>query len=384
MPHQEKASNELANGKILYGSVGSGKSLTAVAYYKKKEAPKNIFVITTAKKRDSLDWESAFATIGVGTDLSIYGLLTVDSWNNLHKYVGIDDAFFIFDEQRLVGSGSWVKAFVKIARSNNWILLSATPGDNWLDYIPIFIANNLYKNRTEFLREHVIFAPYNKFPKVIGYRREYLLEKYRNMILVEMPYIMHTQRIEQEVLVSYDTALYRRITVDRWNPYYNKPIKDASEMFRLMRKVVNSDPSRLERLRELMNIHPRLIVYYQHDYELAILRSLFNEITIAEWNGHRKQPIPETDRWLYLVQYTSGAEGWNCTATNAVVFFTLTYSYKTFQQAKGRIDRLDTEYVELFYYILMSNSSIDKAVRNALTNKRLFNERTWGAEIGLI
>lgn len=384
MPHQEKASNELSNGKILYGGVGSGKSLTAVAYYQKNEAPKDVYIITTAKKRDTLDWERDFVKIGVGTEISTQGILTVDSWNNIKNYTEVEDAFFIFDEQRVVGSGTWVKSFIKIARNNNWILLSATPGDTWLDYIPVFIANNLYKNRTEFYREHVIFASYSRYPMVVGYRRERLLEKYRNMLLVEMPYISHTNRIEKELEVDYDVDLYRVVVKDRWNPFTNKPIKDASELFRLMKRVVYTDSSRLEKIKELIKEHHKLIVYYQHNYELDILRSLSNVVEVAEWNGHKKQQIPETDSWVYLVQYVSGAEGWNCRDTDAMVFYSLTYSYKNFKQAQGRIDRLDTLYTDLYYYILVSKASIDLAVKQAHSNKKGFNERLWGKEMGLI
>lgn len=385
MPHQEEAVNNLANGKVLYGGMGTGKSLTAAAYYMKREAPKDVYVITTAKKRDSLDWSNEFAKFCVGTKEvgTLHGTLVIDSWNNIEKYVNVEDAFFIFDEQRLVGSGKWVKTFIKIAKNNNWILLTATPGDTWLDYIPLFIANNLYRNRTEFLREHVVFAPYSKYPKVVRYTGVKTLEKYRNMLLVEMPYISHTNRIIEDVIVDYDVEAFRRVNVDRWNIYENKPIRDVGELFRVMRKLVNSDPSRMKTLRELMKKHDKLIVFYNFDYELDILRTLANEVPIAEWNGHKHQPIPDTDRWVYLVQYVAGAEGWNCTDTDAMVFYSLTYSYKNFYQAQGRIDRLNTKFTNLYYYVLVSNSLIDKAVRKSLNSKELFNERDWAAKNGI-
>lgn len=381
-PHQLEAVEKLHNGSILYGNVGTGKSLTAAAYYMKAEKPKNVYVITTAKKRDSLDWEGVFANFGVGKalDATVAGVLTVDSFNNIKNYVEIEDAFFIFDEQRLVGHGAWVKAFLKIAKNNNWIMLTATPGDTWLDYAPVFIANNLYRNITEFSRTHIVYAPYSKFPKIVRYTHVATLEKYRNMLLVEAPYPKHTTRIVEDVAVTYDDDLFKLAFVKRWNPYTNKPIKDASELFRVMRKIVNSDRSRLNALLELMDEHPKIIVFYNFDYELEILRELRDPIEVAEWNGHRKQPIPKGDKWLYLVQYVSGAESWNCIETDAVVFYSLTYSWKNFEQAQGRIDRLDTPFSELFYYVFLSNSIIDRAVRKSLDNKKLFNERKWASE----
>lgn len=376
LKHQLEAIEFLGSGKILHGNVGVGKSVTALGYYMKKEQPKDIYVITTAKKRDTFDWEGEAATFGIGTqkDATIAGVLTVDSWNNMHKYEKVKDAFFIFDEQRLVGFGSWVKTFLVIAKKNNWILLSATPGDTWLEYAPVFIANGYYKNMTEFKFEHVVLEPFMKFPKVRLYLNEQKLERLRNEVLVEMQYLVDTHRNLNYLEVGYDYDVFNTIYKDRWNFYEDKPIRDVSEMFRLMRRVVNSDPSRLEMIRELLKIHSRLIIFYTFNYELDILRTLKDQIEVGEWNGHRKDFIPDTDEWVYLVQYTSGAEGWNCTSTNAMVLYSLTYSYKTFIQAQGRIDRMNTMYDALYYYILVSNSVIDRAIKKALTSKKSFNE----------
>ena len=381
-PHQKEAVDNLSNGKILWGGVGSGKSLTVMAYYMKREFPKDIYVITTAKKRDSLEWLREAAKFAISDDRSCSrnGVkLTIDSWNNISNYINVEDAFFVFDEQRLVGNGVWVKTFLKIAKKNNWVLLSATPGDTWLDYVPVFIANGLYKNPTEFKREHVVYAPFSKYPKILRYTGTATLEKYRNMLLVEMPYLKHTNRIVEEILVEYPVELYNRITKDRWNIFENRPFRDVAEMFITMRKVVNSDPSRCVALLDLLEQHPKMIVFYNFNYELDILRSLSDYVEVAEWNGHRKQPIPTGDRWLYLVQYVAGAEGWNCIETDTVVFYSLTYSYKNFEQAMGRIDRLNTPFTNLYYYIFLSKSSIDRAVRRAQTEKKLFNERSWAA-----
>jgi len=379
MPHQKKAVEQLSNGKILYGGVGTGKSLTALAYYQKVESPKDIYVITTAKKRDSLEWERDAARLGIGPRLgaTVAGRLFVDSWNNLGKYLSIEDAFFIFDEQRLVGSGAWVKSFQKIAKSNAWILLTATPGDTWLDYAPVFIANGLYKNTTQFKREHIVYAPYVNFPKISRYLGVGTLERYRNMLLVEMPYIKHTNRNIENVMVSYDIENYNRAVKERWHIYENRPIKDVGELFRLMRKIVNTDQTRIDALLELMKKHPKMIVFYNYDYELEILRTFHWATKVAEWNGHKKEPIPDSDEWLYLVQYISGAEGWNCIETDAMCFRSLSYSWKNVEQAKGRIDRLNSPFTELKYYILSSNSSVDLAVKKALGNKKIFNEASF-------
>lgn len=530
MPHQQKAIDELENGNILYGGVGSGKTLTALSYYFSKVCggvvgdkgsmrhPRDLFVITTAKKRDSADWEKDAAHLHLFREAELNPACVnfeVDSWNNIEKYENVKDAFFIFDEQRVVGSGKWSDKFIKIAKSNQWIVLSATPGDTWLDYIPVFVANGYYPNRSAFKREHVEYEPFVKFPRIKRYHGVNKLTKLRNHILVEMPFDRHTTRHDNWVEVSYDVELFRKVTVDRWHVYEERPLRDTAELFSVMRKVVNSDLSRLKSVEQLSLNHPKLIVFYNFDYELEILRTLGNTgaptspgslgsqasisspektapavdtnspafdcqghwmedrgegelllsceewmklqartqtggtspqrkssssslaksptvsgsglkssshgtitsdesekyldsntkspsgstpypnstssietdkksetFAIAEWNGHKHQEIPDTDRWIYLVQYVAGAEGWNCIDTNHVVFYSLTYSYKNFEQGKGRIDRLNTPYDDLYYHMLFSNSMIDKAVKKALTSKQNFNESAFGRSIG--
>lgn len=371
--------------------MGSGKSIVAATYYIRNESPRPVYVITTAKKRDSLDWEGEFAKLGVGTSegLTVAGVLTVDSWNNIKKYSNVYGAFFIFDEQRLVGSGSWTKAFIKIAKRNHWILLTATPGDTWMDYVAVFIANGFYKNRTEFKTEHVIYAPYSTFPKIEKYININRLVRLRNQLLVEMPFTRHTVRHGHTVKVDYDEVKFNKVLKGRWNIYEDRPIESLAEWFYTMRRVVYSDSSRLGAVRDLMIKHPRLVVFYNFDYELEMLRLLSEDhifaigekVPMAEWNGHNHQEIPSTTRWVYLVQYTAGCEGWNCTSTDATVFASPTYSYKQWEQAHGRIDRINTLYRDLHYYYLMSEAKIDLAVMKALNEKRNFNESRFAGRI---
>jgi len=384
-PHQRDALSRLGNGQILWGNVGTGKSLVAAAYYIEKEAPKPIYVITTAKKRDSLDWEGEFAKYGVGTKEggTVAGILVVDSWNNIAKYQNIHGAFFIFDEQRLVGSGAWVKVFIRIARRNRWILLSATPGDTWMDYVPVFVANGHYANRTEFKQQHVIYSSWSKFPKIDRYVGVGKLVRLRNSLLVEMSMPKPIERVSIELPVEFDSDLFNFVTRRKWNPFLNRPLRGVTELFSVLRKVVNSSPSRLQALSDLMAKHPKLVVFYNFDYELESLKQSVSGRPIAEWNGHKHQEIPSSDEWLYLVQYAAGAEGWNCIETDAMLFFSLTYSYKMWHQAHGRIDRINSPFSKLYYYTLMSQSRIDLAIMKCLKEKHNFNESSqkwanWG------
>lgn len=392
--HQLEAIDKMKNGCILKGGVGTGKSRTAIGYYYTKVCggnikvdgvgettemtnPMDLYIITTAKKRDKKEWEGECAPFVLTNTraLSINGVqIFVDSWNNIDKYAEVENAFFIFDEQRLVGSGAWVKAFLKIVKNNKWIVLSATPGDTWMDYVPIFIANGFYKNRTEFIRNHVVYNNFSKFPKIDRYIEQGKLLKYRKDVLIEMPYERHTVRNIKDVLVQYDEETFKKVVDDRWHIYEDRPIRDIAELFLVMRKLVNSDPSRFEAIIDIVMKHKKVIVFYNFDYELDVLRMLQGalNIPVAEWNGHKHEEIPETDEWIYLVQYTAGSEGWNCTDTDATVFYSLNYSYKINEQAKGRIDRLNTKFVDLYYYILQTDSMIDKAILKALRNKQDF------------
>lgn len=403
-PHQLKALQEMKNGCILAGGVGTGKSITSIAYFFTKVCggdlringfgdlvpmtkPKDLYIMTTARKRDGLDWLDEALPFGLSNkfELSHSGAqVFVDSWNNIAKYKDIENAFFIFDEQRLVGSGAWVKAFLKIAKHNEWIMLSATPGDNWMDYIPVFIANGFYKNRTEFLRKHVVYNNFSKYPKVDHYVETGILQKMLRQILVDMPYERHTVRHVKNILCKYDEEQFRRVVKDRWHIYEDRPIKDVGEFFRVMRKLVNSDPSRMQNVMKLMEKHERLIIFYNFNYELDILRELavlYPDVDVAEWNGQRHEEVPTSDKWVYLVQYTAGAEAWNCVTTNATIFYSLNYSYKVNHQAKGRTDRLDTTYVNQYYYIFRSTSAIDNMINKSITLKKDFNEKAFAKQL---
>ena len=391
-PHQEKAIEQLRSGSILCGGVGSGKSRTSLGYFLIKEcngdldrekikSPKNLLIITTAKKRDEKEWDSECEVFGLSqnVDESFCGIeVTIDSWNNIKKYVEFQNGFVIFDEQKVVGSGAWVKAFYKIASKNHWILLTATPGDSWMDYIPVFVANGYYKNRSSFLFEHAIYDRYSKYPRISRWLGNERLERIRNNILVEMPFEKKTNRHEIIVSVDYNKMLYKTVVRDRWNPYDNKPIENSSELYALMRKVVNRDESRLEAIVNIFSKHKRLIIFYSFDYELEILKSLdkvLSDVKIAEWNGHKHEQVPETDSWIYLVNYMSGAEGWECIKTDTIVFYSQQYSYRIAEQSMGRIDRLNTPYNDLYYYWLRSKAWIDVAIGRAMIQKKDFNER---------
>ena len=394
--HQLQALEKMKNGCILCGKVGSGKSITALAYYYLREGgelsslmgadympmgdpSRDLYIITTARKRDMKEWEGELSPflLSVHRDANLYrNNVVVDSWNNIGKYINVKDAFFIFDEQRVVGSGAWVKSFLKITKANEWILLSATPGDTWQDYIPVFIANGFYKNRSEFIREHIIYNPRVKFPKIDRYLNTGRLIRLRRSILVDMDFKRDTIAHHEDVYVHYDISKYRDITRLRWNPWQNKPIENSSELCYSIRKVVNSDISRSIAVLELLKKHPRAIIFYNFDYELDILKGLDygKDVELAEWNGHKHQPVPEGKSWVYLVQYTAGCEGWNCTKTDTIIFYSQNYSYKVMEQAAGRIDRLNTPYTDLYYYHLKTRSGIDLAISKALNNKKQFNE----------
>lgn len=365
--HQIDAVKQLHTGSVLVGDVGSGKSIAALAYFTAIDPTRQIVVITTAKKRDSGEWWSD------AMKMSLRNELIVDSWNNLKNYA-THSAFFIFDEQRVVGNGAWAETFIDIARNNPWILLSATPADSWMDLIPVFIANGFYETRAEFTNKHVRYSRYTKYPKVEDYYEPWLLEQHRASIFVEMPYLKPAVREEHIIDVDFDLEEQKQLYMGRWNIYEGLPIKDAGEMMRLMRKSVNSHRSRYDKILELSNDNPRLIIYYNHNYELEILRCLHTEldIPVAEWNGHNHQDIPMGDRWIYLVQYQAGSEGWNCITTDTIIFYSLPYSYRNFAQAKGRIDRLNTKYLVLHYYILKSRGIIDQAIWKALHRKKNF------------
>lgn len=395
--YQIDAVKKMRNGCILNGGVGSGKSRTGLYYYFKENGgsfvnqdyipmknPQDLYIITTAMKRDSHEWDVELANYRMSTNPEKNELydntIVIDSWNNIKKYADIKDSFFIFDEDRVTGSGVWVEAFLKIARSNNWIILSATPGDTWSDYIPVFIANGFYKNKTEFGREHIIYSRFTKYPQIDRYINTGRLIRLRNRILIDMDFTRHTIPHHEDVYVRYDILKYKEAIRNRWDPFKNEPIQQASGLCYVLRRIVNEDDSRVVALMEILEKTPRAIIFYNFDYEREMLLHLFSDdeymgYEVAEWTGHAHQPVPDTKRWIYLVQYTAGCEGWNCVKTDTIIFFSQNYSYKVMEQASGRIDRLNTPFRDLYYYHLKSRSGIDLAISKTLEKKKKFNER---------
>ena len=399
--YQLEAVNKMKNGCILCGGVGSGKSITSLAYYvlvnggnldfmKSRSGkiglpkkPMDLYIITTARKRDTNEWDAELLVflLNKNKELNFYdNEVVIDSWNNIKRYENVTNAFFIFDEQRVIGYGAWTKSFLKICKVNKWILLSATPGDRWEEFIPVFIANGFYKNKTDFVNQHIIYSRYSKFPKVERYVNTQRLIRLRNLILIDMDFRRKTNAHHEDVYVEYDWMTYKNIGKTRWNPYTNQPIINAAELCYTWRKLVNSDQSRQVKILEIIEKHPRVIIFYNFDYELDILKELLAAYVeegvyeVAEWNGHKHQPIPKTMSWAYLVQYNAGAEGWNCISTDTIIFYSQNYSYKILIQSCGRIDRLNTPYKDLYYYHLKSRSGIDMAIGRALKEKKSFNE----------
>lgn len=390
-PYQLDAVKRMSNGCILNGGVGSGKSRTGLYYYmklfkgaidpkfKKMTDPVDLYIITTAKKRDSKEWDIELAPFMLSTDPELNGYenkVVIDSWNNIKKYKEVENSFFIFDEDRVTGTGAWVKAFLKIAKHNQWIILSATPGDTWYDYLPVFIANGFFESKREFNEAHVVFSPYTNYPKIDRYLDTTRLIRLRNKILVDMDYKPPTKPHHEYIYTQYDTTLYKRTIRESWDFYKDEPILQASSMCYALRKICNLDQSRQVAVLELFEKHPRMIIFYNFDYELEELKNLYwgewPDVEIAEWNGHKHQEVPDSKRWVYFVNYNAGAEGWNCITTDTIVFYSQNYSYKILAQSAGRINRLNSPYTDLYYYHLLSRSGIDLAIYRALQSKKKF------------
>ena len=395
-PSQQRVLDKIQTGSILRGGVGSGKSITALSYffkfcggsftingkgvYKTPDKPKDLYIITTAKKRDDKEWEKEAARFAICKDRndSIVGIkLHVDSWNNVIKYINVKDAFFIFDEQRAISLGAWGRSLIKIAKKNDWILLSATPGDTWIDYMPIFIANGFYKNKTDFIINHVIYSPYTKFPKIDRFVGIKQLEMNKEAITIYMDSERKIERQHEYIKCKFDKDKYKIAWMKRWNMYDDEPIQEIGKLMYILRRVTNEDKSRQEETKKKIIQNKRIIIFYNFTYELEILRDICESLNVpySEWNGQKHQKIIDGERWVYLVQYSSGCEGWNCIKTNVILFYSLTHSYKMLEQARGRIDRINTPYKILKYYYMISNSQIDRMIKNSIDNKKEFNER---------
>lgn len=370
-PYQRKAVDRLHNGSVLCGKVGSGKSLTGLFYYMENHIDKPLYIITVAKKRNDREWHRDFEALGIDG--------VVDSWNNIEKYTDVKDAFFIFDEQRAIGYGKWGMAFIHIARKNNWIMLTATPGDVWMDWMCIFIANNFYRNKTDFVDQHVEYNPYSKFPQIRRYHKTDKLERFRRYLAVPMQDFRTTNLHRKYINADFDKDLYQTVVKTRFNPYTEEPIMNASEFTQVLRRIINTSERRRIHAKQEIMTRDKVIVFYNYTYELDILKEICQELDRAyyQWNGQKHEAIPDAETWVYLVQYTAGAEGWNCITTDTILFYSLNYSYRIMEQSEGRINRVNTSFENLYYVYLKSPASIDDAIERSIRSKKKFNERNW-------
>lgn len=370
-PYQRKAVDRLHNGSVLCGKVGSGKSLTGLFYYMENHINKPLYIITVAKKRNDREWHRDFEALGIDG--------VVDSWNNIEKYTDVKDAFFIFDEQRAIGYGKWGMAFIHIARKNNWIMLTATPGDVWMDWMCIFIANNFYRNKTDFVDQHVEYNPYSKFPQIRRYHKTDKLERFRKYLAVPMQDFRTTNLHRKYINADFDKGLYQTVVKTRFNPYTEEPIMNASEFTQVLRRIINTSERRRIHAKQEIMTRDKVIVFYNYTYELDILKEICQELDRAyyQWNGQKHEAIPDAETWVYLVQYTAGAEGWNCITTDTILFYSLNYSYRIMEQSEGRINRVNTSFKDLYYVYLKSPASIDDAIERSIRSKKKFNERNW-------
>lgn len=389
-PHQRDAIRKISNGNVVVGATGSGKSLVGLVYYytnilegsvepfRKPTKSVSLYIITTATKRDSLDWNSECAEFALSTnqEASVNGIkVVIDSWNNIKKYKDIRGGFFLFDEQKTTGYKRWSKIFIRIAKNNRWILITATPSDRWMDLLSVFIANGFYKNKRDFVNQHVTYNPYVKYPSITGYRNVNKLRILKKRIFVIIDY-QSPSIIENKVIsVDYDVDALTQIEKTEWNPFTDSPIINLSEFASVLRRSLNSHPSRINEAIRIRNTVKKLIVFYNFNFELEILKHGYSGIKIGELNGHRHDALPVGSDWVYLVQYNSGNEAWECFTTNHMLFYSLNYSFRIMTQAKGRINRLTSGFNYMYYYYLVSNHWLDKGIQKALNKKRDFNNK---------
>ena len=373
LKYQEEAIQKLHSGSVLYGATGSGKSLTGLAYYMRCWSHLDLYIITTSKKRNAGEWEEEIAKLGCPPPKAI------DSWNRLKNYRMVSDAFFLFDEHKVGGHGKWAQSMITIAKKNKWILLTATPGDVWDDYASIFIANEFVKNKTTWNEDFCIFDRISKYPKIIGYQREDVLKNMRDAVLVPMEY--QSEKVPIPYVIPYKVDHEEEAYVLARRKSLRHPemraFRNTSAMFAYMRMNLPDKESKIQALADVLKKEPKAIIFYNFTPEKYEIENAARQVNIPffQYNGQIKDNVPDGDTWVYAVQYTAGAEAWNCITCRTVIFYSMNYSYKVMTQAKGRIDRCNSPFDELHYYYFISpDFEIDQEILNALTRKEKFNE----------
>lgn len=372
-PAQQKQVDKAQPNWFYRCKQGTGKTIIAIAHYKKFFNGKKVLVVAPKAVELSGSWQETFEAMGV--DKSLVKVIRTDDV----KKVDLQDvkgAFVIVDEaHKFKGMSSQrTKALHKIIKvSDGFIMLTGTPVDGKLDNLESYaIAFGHVKTRKQFKELYMVqkTLPYRPFPFwEVGKNKEKLVSWFESITsdvvtiddIAELPeYIENVVHFKRESeyrksLASYkkdDAIIFETPQERHWWQRQNQNTKAKIDWLKDIAEEYEQDG---------------MIIFYNTSSELNALKETFKGA--GEING---QSHINHHKGVLLVQIQAGGAGLTLNEYKHVIWYSLPYSYTDFDQSKYRNYRINQD-SKITRDFLVVDKTIDDKIIEALTHKIDFN-----------
>lgn len=381
---------------FLSWGVGTGKTREALVRAAENGA-KNILVIAPSVLKSMKHWEKEALKWEIDIPIQVetyYRLQQYGKADMNHKLpkkgkgyaIIIDEAHKIKNSQSLQGLGAF-----KLVRDNpdaDIYLLSGTPAPNgYQDFTNYCKMTGFAKNKTDFWKRYIITSNYRGFPEIAAYINTAELDQWwTDTADIKAPQIFTS---EHDITVDFPSvanevyAKKTRVGVLDGEKYM---LENASQLTHYCRQAACLTKTRsdwLENFLESTEDNVVVFVGYKRAMDEVIAVASKLKKTIYQVDGQNKiLPDDATAATLknaiIAVNYQSGGAGLNLQYANHAVFYSPTYSYADYIQARGRISRRGQTKQCTFYH-LQADKSIERDIYECLDNKADFSIKLWNS-----
>lgn len=396
-PFQEDAINQLLEGKhIIKADCGLGKTCIFFNWLERNHAT-HVIIATTASKCHSKDFQTTELIKFTSPEFRAHLVsLEVVSWHMLKKWTDkkspqqLANYYFVADELQRCRQGVsslMGRAFLFITKHcKAWTGYTGTPGDNWLQFHPYFIATGKIKNKTEFMRDYTISQQY-PFPMVLGFRHEDTLKGWWRDISYEpdTSEVMSQLPAETHQIMRFPTPKGYKKVLKSSTTLDGEFLDSNMALYHHLRQMC-ATKQKLDALEDLLSsLSSPLVIFFNYTCEREQILGLAAHMKRKVWriDGECHEiPTEETigQNDIVLCHYLSGSEALNLQFCHYMVFYSPNYSYSISVQAKGRVKRVGQQN-PMFFYSFLCSDSIEEEVMDCIKQKKDFAEKIWSPSV---